>query len=126
MFSRKNIGEAAKEIADHLHLVENVKALQMAQKELANSIRLLSERVRDVEADMRILKSETKFEALRETQAIVNSVQGGLNERIEGVAVKVALMENQLTAKTIKGSASHIAIGPPDSGTTPDGPPQSG
>ncbi len=56
-------------------------------------MRALDERVRDLQADIRTLKAETKLDALREAQAIVNAVQGGLNQRIEALAVKVALVE---------------------------------
>ena len=34
MWSRKSLGDAAREIADHLQLIEHVKALQAGQKDL--------------------------------------------------------------------------------------------
>ena len=42
---------------------------------------------------MRVLKAETKLESLKEAQYLVNSVQGGLNERIETLAIKVARLD---------------------------------
>ncbi len=82
MFNRAGLAKAASELADHLHVIDNIKALQTGQKELADAIPVLDERVRDLQLDMRTLKAETKLDALREAQAIVNAVQGGLNQRI--------------------------------------------
>jgi hypothetical protein len=92
-FSRKKIVEAAKEIADHLQLVENVKALQDGQKALADSIKALGDRIRAIETELRALKAETVLEAVKETQGIVNAVQGGLNQRIQTIAVQMALLQ---------------------------------
>jgi cell fate (sporulation/competence/biofilm development) regulator YmcA (YheA/YmcA/DUF963 family) len=108
MFSRKQLSEAVKELADHLQVVEHIKALQVAQKELADAIKSMGERMHNLEAEMRALKSETKLEALKETQVIVNAVQGGLNQRIEDVAVKVAVMQTHLGSKAIENSPSSI------------------
>jgi hypothetical protein len=44
---------------------------------------------------MRIVKSEIKLEAIKETQAIVNAVQGGLSQRIEDISIKMALFDSQ-------------------------------
>ena len=92
-FSRQKIAEAAKELADHLQVVEHIKTLQVAQKELADSIKVLGDRIREIEIEMRALKAETVLQAVRETQSIINSVQGGLNQRIETLAVQVALIQ---------------------------------
>jgi hypothetical protein len=108
-FGRKAIAEAAKEVADQLQVVEHVKALQTAQKELADAIKLMGERIRDLELEMRVLKADTKLEALKETQIIVNGVQGGLNQRIENVAVKVAMIERDLATKVIEAPPSAFA-----------------
>lgn len=42
---------------------------------------------------MLVLKSETKLEALREAQSVVYNVQSGLNQRIENLAIRVAISE---------------------------------
>ena len=109
MWGKKEIADAAKELADSLHVVEHVKALQIAQKELADGLRLMGERIRNLEIEMRVLKSETKLDAIKETQIIVNAVQGGLNQRIEAVAIKVALLETRNASKAIDGS-THPAL----------------
>ena len=92
MFNREKIGAAAQDIANHLHLVDHVKALQDQQKTLAQGLADLSEKLRDVQLEMRSLKSETKLEALKEAQGVVFAVQGGLNQRIEDLAVQVGVM----------------------------------
>ena len=103
-FDRQKVGAAARELADHLQLIENVRALQTAQKELGDALAALSGRIRDIEADMRVLKAETKLENLKEIQAVINSVQGGLNERIETLAIKVAQLDRpaKRESKTLK------------------------
>jgi hypothetical protein len=94
-FSRQKIAEAAKEIADHLRLVENVKELQDQQKQLADALKALGDRIRTIETELRALKAETLLEAVKQTQSIVNGVQGGLNQRIQDVAVQVAILRHQ-------------------------------
>ena len=94
-FGRQKIAEAAKEIADHLQLVKNVKALQIAQKELTDANRALGDRIRAIETELRALKAEAVLESVRQTQSIVNAVQGGLNDRIQDLAVQVALAQRQ-------------------------------
>jgi cell fate (sporulation/competence/biofilm development) regulator YmcA (YheA/YmcA/DUF963 family) len=106
MFSREKISKAASDLADHLQVIENIKALQQAQKELADAIKIIGERVREIQSELRALKAETTLEALRETQTIVNAVQGGLNQRIEDLAVKVALVEADILKAVGVGSPS--------------------
>jgi hypothetical protein len=93
MFSRKQIAEVAADIASQLRVIDDIKALQVGQKELADTLELLGDRLRKVESELRALKAETILDALKETQAVVNAVQGSFNQRIETLAVKVALME---------------------------------
>jgi hypothetical protein len=94
-WSREKIGKTAQEIANHLMLVENVKALQQGQKEMADAIAALRDRIRDLEADIRGLKAETKLEAIKETQQMVNAVQGAFHERLTDLTVRVAHMEKR-------------------------------
>ena len=91
MFSRDKLGAAAREIADHLQIVDHVKALQDGQKALADGLAKLGDRIRILEQDMAVLRAETKLEALKEAQGVVFAVQGGLSQRIEDLAVQVAV-----------------------------------
>lgn len=93
MWGRDKIAQAAKELAEHLQVIENIKSLQEAQKKLADAIAALDQRLRNVEGELKVIRAEVRVDALRETQNIVNSVQGGLNQRIEDLAIKVAVME---------------------------------
>ena len=107
--SKEKIAKAAEEIANQLQVVEHIKALQVAQKELADSIKLQGDRIRNIETELRALKAETLFQAIKETQSIVNSVQGGLNQRMETLAVQVALIQQQPDTKHIEaGQASPL------------------
>jgi hypothetical protein len=49
---RQKIAEAAKELANHLQVVEHIKALQTGQKELADSIAALGDRIRAIETEL--------------------------------------------------------------------------
>ena len=116
-FGRDKMAKAAQELADHLALIDNVRALQVAQKEMADAIQVINNRLRDIEVEMRVVKSDTTAHALRETQLIVNAVQGGLNQRIETLAVKVAVLENNrasdgnIVANRLPGDAAPRALG---------------
>jgi hypothetical protein len=96
VFSREKIAKIAGELADHLQVIENIRSLQTGQRELADAIKFIAGQVDDIQTELRALKAETRLEAPRETQGIVNAVQGGLNQRIEDLAVKVAIVESQL------------------------------
>jgi predicted nucleic acid-binding Zn-ribbon protein len=96
MFNRENIAKFADEVARHATLVENVKSLQEQQKVLADALSQLGDRIRNLEADMKVIKAEVKFEALKETQLIVNAVQGNLNERIERLTLHVSRIVSPL------------------------------
>jgi len=102
MFYREKIAKTASDIAEHLKVIENIKALQVAQKEMMDSIQLLSDRIRELQADMRSLKAEVTLEAVKETQLIVNAVQGGLNQRMETLAIKVAMVEKGILDSQIQ------------------------
>jgi hypothetical protein len=95
LFGRDKVAKAAQDLVDHLKLVENVKALQIAQKELADAFTRLDERVRAMEAELRAAKAAIRSDALRETQNIVNAVQGGLNQRFQDLAVDLALLQHE-------------------------------
>ncbi|OIQ93596.1 hypothetical protein GALL_244440 [mine drainage metagenome] len=92
VFSREKIGAAAQEIANHLQLVDHVKELKDGQKSLADGIAALGGRIRELELEMSKFKAEVRLEALKEAQSVVFAVQSGLNQRIENLAVQVAVM----------------------------------
>ena len=116
IFSRKGIAEAAKELSDHLQLIEHVKALQAGQKDLADAVASLGQRLNKLEAELQAVRADTKLDAIREVQTIVNSVQGNLNQRIESLAIKVALQEagKHDSARLPSVRSGHTLSGPVD------------
>lgn len=100
IFSRKDIAAAAKDIASHLALVDDVAGLQKMQKEMADAIAKLNDRIKDVEVEMRALKAEVKFDAIKETQQLVNAVQGALYDKLTDLTVRVSKVEAQDDFKT--------------------------
>jgi predicted nucleic acid-binding Zn-ribbon protein len=87
--TRKKLAEAAREVADHLQLIDHVKALQQGQKEIADAVAALGRRLDILEASLPALKAEVGLSALREAQSVVYQTQSGLNERMERLAVEV-------------------------------------
>lgn len=116
-WSREKIAKTAQEVADHLKLVENVRALQQGQKEIADAIAVIDSRLRSLESNAAALKAEVKFEALKETQQALNSVQGAFYEKLTELAVRVAHLEPQDAAKR-----PVISIGKPTSDHSSDAP----
>jgi hypothetical protein len=53
-------------------------------------------KISDMQAELRAIKAETSMFAMKETQGIVNAVQGGLNQRIEKLAARLALTERDV------------------------------
>jgi predicted nucleic acid-binding Zn-ribbon protein len=104
MFSRKAVAEAAKELAAQLTVVDDVANLQKMQKEMADAIAKLNDRMKDMEGNIRASKAEVKFEAVKETQQMLNSVQGAFHDKLTDLTVRIARVENQI------GSAPVIAL----------------
>lgn len=113
MLSRNKAADLAQDIANHLQIPEQIRSLQTAQKEIADAIRRLEGRINEIEVELRVFKAEARLDALREAQAIVNAVQGNLNQRIEDLAVKVAVMEVKPNShRTLDGSVTLPKPGP--------------
>lgn len=91
-FSRTRIAEAAGNVARHLQLVETTKSIEIAQRELANSISRMNERTVALEAELRTMKSEVRLDALKETQSMCNALGGSLSERIDRLENTVGVM----------------------------------
>jgi hypothetical protein len=89
-------------------LVENVKALQLAQKEIANAVAALDVRLRRIEAELLVVKAETKLEAVKETQQMLNAVQGAFHEKLTDLTVRIAHVERHEAFR-----ASLTALSPP-------------
>jgi hypothetical protein len=106
-WGRDKIGKTVEEIADHLRLVDHVKALQEGQKELAAAIRVVNDRLTAMDAEFKILKAETQRDALREVQQAVNSVQGAFHDKLNNIATRVAIIEHDRRADgRLPGSAT--------------------
>ena len=50
----------------------------------------MGDRLRAVEGELAILRAEVKLDALREAQSVVYAVQGGLNQQIQDLAIRMA------------------------------------
>jgi cell fate (sporulation/competence/biofilm development) regulator YmcA (YheA/YmcA/DUF963 family) len=81
-YSKDTIAKTAQELADTLQVVQHVKALQQGQKEIVDAMAKLSDRIRDMESSLKAIKAETMHETSKETQQVLNSVQGGFFDRL--------------------------------------------
>ena len=84
-----SILKAADLIADIRKAFSNIENLEQGQRRLADAVETLDRRVREVEAGLREARAEIKLDAVKETQAIVNAVQGQLYGELRGLAVTV-------------------------------------
>jgi len=85
----ESILKAADLIADIRKAFAKIENLEQGQRRLADAVETLDRRVREVEAGLREARAEIKLDAVKETQAIVNSVQGQLYGEMRGLAVAV-------------------------------------
>jgi predicted RNase H-like nuclease (RuvC/YqgF family) len=81
--------KAADLISEIRRAFTKIENLESGQKHLADALSALDKRVRELEAGLREAKAEIKFEAIKETQSIVNSVQGHLYQRINEVSISL-------------------------------------
>lgn len=89
----KTIVEAAELIAEVRSAFAKIESLQEAQKQMMSVIESQDKRLRELEASVREVRSEVKFEALKETQNIVNAVQGQIYNEIKSLSIAVDRME---------------------------------
>src|ERR1700745_1042631 len=94
-WSREKIEKAAQEVADQLMLVEHVKVLQQGQKQMADAIALIDGRLRQIETDMRAVKAEAKFEAIKETTQMLQSVRDTFHDKLALLTTTVAQLEKR-------------------------------
>ena len=85
----ETILKAADLIADIRRAFAKIENLEQGQRQLADAVASLDRRVREVEAGLREARAEIKLDAVKETQAIVNSVQGQLYGELRQLAVQV-------------------------------------
>jgi|SRR5215207_294149 len=106
MFSRDKLAKTAEEVANHLLLVDHVKALQQGQKDLAAAINAVNDRLTAMEAEFKVLKSEAQRDALREVQGAINAVQGAFHDKLSIPSTKVAIIEHvAITQRPTNGPA---------------------
>jgi predicted nucleic acid-binding Zn-ribbon protein len=74
--------------------------MALALKANAKAVSLLGERILAMETEMRALRAEVKFDALKETQQMINAVQGGFNDKLTDVTVRISHLEAQRTSQS--------------------------
>jgi chromosome segregation ATPase len=119
MSGRGDIGKTVEELTDHLRLVDHVRALQEGQKEIAEVISALNQRLTSIEAEFRVLKAETQRDALREAQQAVNAAQGSMHDDLARVSTRLAVLEQALRREVVRPQGPVAAVsragGPPRS-----------
>ena len=95
LFGCDKLAQYGEEVGAYLKAIDHIKELQAAQREMADSIRSVSDRVQALEIEFRAQKAEIRAETLRETQGIVNAVQGQFYKNLQDIAVDVAVLREQ-------------------------------
>lgn len=81
--------KAADVISETRRAFAKIENLERNQVDLSNALAALDKRVRELEAGLREARADIKLEAVKETQAIVNSVQGQLYQELRSITVAV-------------------------------------
>jgi chromosome segregation ATPase len=85
----ESILKAADLIAEIRRAFAKIENLEQGQRRLADAVESLDRRVREIEAGMREARAEIKLDAIKESQTIVNAVQGQLYGELRRLAVTV-------------------------------------
>lgn len=93
--TRKGVTEALTEAADVLNIREHIKALQTGQRELADAVADIQRQLHEIRADMKVQRAEAQVDALRATQEAVGNVQGAIFDRLEKMAINIAVAEER-------------------------------
>lgn len=118
----ESILKAADLIADIRKAFAKIENLEQGQRRLADAVETLDRRVREVEAGLREARAEIKLDAVKETQAIVNGVQGQLYGELRSLAITVDRLGRATGAEPLAIPTIAAARGgnAPDSGSQPD------
>jgi hypothetical protein len=81
--------KAADLIADVRKAFSKIENLEQGQRQLAGAVEALDRRLREQEASLRESRAEIRLDAVKETQAIVNGVQGQIYHELRSLAVSV-------------------------------------
>jgi hypothetical protein len=112
----ETILKAADLIADIRKAYAKLENLEQGQRQLADALAALDRRVRELEGGLRETRAEIRLEAVKETQAIVNGVQGQHYEELRRLAIQVdriaqatagAPIEADETGPVAEGRRSH-------------------
>ncbi len=89
MAGLESILKAADLIADVRKAFSKIESLERGQRELLEACSALDRRVGEIEAGLREARAEIKLDAVKETEAIVNGVQGQLYGELRNFALAV-------------------------------------
>lgn len=84
---------AADLISDVRRVFAKIENLESGQKQLADELSLLADRVRELEAGLREAKAEIKLDAHKQAQSIVNAAQSQLYNDIKNLTLQVDRLE---------------------------------
>ena len=85
--------KAADLISDVRKAFSKIENLEQGERRLVDTVDALDKRVRELEAGLREARADIKLEAVKETQSIVNSVQGQIYQKISEVSVQLERLE---------------------------------
>ena len=102
------IAGAADYIKDVTTALTRITVLEDNQKTMSDVLKEHGHRLREIEGKIQVLKAEATLEAVKEAGQVVVAVQSAFNQRLQDIAVEVALLqrEHQVAQGAIEGKAA--------------------
>ncbi len=100
MAGLKAVGDIAELITETRRVFERIGSLETSLKNIVATIDTMDKRLREVEATVREVKFEAKYEAVKEAQGIVNSVQSAIYQKITELSVELDRTSRQMPRDT--------------------------
>ena len=101
----ETILNAAELISDIRKAFLRIEKLEESQRSLADAMHRLDGRVRELEAELRVAKSEIRLDAVKEAQSIVNSVQSNLYSEIRDISIQLHTIYKFTEGSPLQGSS---------------------
>lgn len=80
-------------IKDVTTALTRIEMLEENQKDLSDSFKDHGHRLRELEVEIKVLKAEATLEAVKEASHVVVAVQSDFNQRLQEIAVDIALLK---------------------------------
>ncbi len=95
MFGEGRLTRLAKLITQINEALSRIEALRQSEGMIFDQLKELDAGLNELRADLRVLKAEARADAMRETQTVINSVQGEFHRQLRDLAVRIDRLERR-------------------------------